>query len=230
MSSHMLGMVGLSFEGSRIIAMWHGYYEAVPTQRREESSSNPTHPDSYKFARTFKLYFLLKLAARHGLYLSLHTQNRACPRPSGELRDQKWLKHACTGSSRSMQNVSRQNTTHFKKTLICTGNKKVTGFNPFLEDGFIRFGGRLQCAPLSNDLRHSILLDGKQHFVYLLIWQTHIYLHYLGVQIILSYLREIFWILCAREAIKKVLNYVFLAGCLKATTVTKSSLHSPRSG
>ena len=46
---------------------------------------------------------------------------------------------------------------------------KITRFNPFLEDGLIRLGGRLQCADLSTDLRHPILLDGKHHFVHLLI-------------------------------------------------------------
>jgi hypothetical protein len=58
---------------------------------------------------------------------------------------------------------------------------KITRFNPFLEEGLIRLGGRLQCADLSKDLRHPILLDGKHHFVRLLIWQTHIRLHHLEV-------------------------------------------------
>ena len=80
---------------------------------------------------------------------------------------------------------------------------KITRFNPFLEDGLIRLGGRLQCAGLSTDLCHPILLNGKHHFLHLLIWQTHIRLHHLGVRIILSELREEFWILRARQAIKK---------------------------
>jgi hypothetical protein len=82
---------------------------------------------------------------------------------------------------------------------------KITRFNPFLEDGLIRLGGRLKCADLSKDFRHPILLDGKHHSVHLLIWQMHIRLHHLGVRIILSELRE-FWILQARQAIKKVLH------------------------
>lgn len=79
---------------------------------------------------------------------------------------------------------------------------KITRFNPFLEDGLIRLGGRLQCAGLSTDLHHPILLDGKHHFVHLLNWPTHIRLHHLGVRIILSELREEFWILRAHQAIK----------------------------
>jgi len=46
---------------------------------------------------------------------------------------------------------------------------KITLFNPFLEEELIRLGGRLQCAALSKDLPHPLLLDVKHHFVHLLI-------------------------------------------------------------
>jgi len=46
-------------------------------------------------------------------------------------------------------------------------------------------------------------LEGKYYIFYLLIWQTQIRLHHLGVQIILSEIREKFWILGASQAIKK---------------------------
>jgi hypothetical protein len=75
-------------------------------------------------------------------------------------------------------------------------DSKIAQFNPFLEDGLIHLGGRLQSADLSEDVRHPLLLDGKHHFVQLLIWQTQIRLHHLGVRIILSEIREGFWILC----------------------------------
>jgi hypothetical protein len=40
----------------------------------------------------------------------------------------------------------------------------------------------------------------------LLLWQTHIRLHHLGVRIVLLEIRQEFWILRARQAIKKVLH------------------------
>jgi hypothetical protein len=52
---------------------------------------------------------------------------------------------------------------------------------------------------------HPILLHGSHHFTTLLIRQTHIRLHHLGVRIVLSELRDEFWILRARQAIKKTL-------------------------
>jgi len=92
------------------------------------------------------------------------------------------------------------------KNTDLPGESKISRFNPFLDDGLIRLGGRLQFAELSEDLRHPILLDGKHCFVQLLIWHTHMPLHHLGVRIVLSELREEFWILRARQAIKKVLH------------------------
>ena len=79
-----------------------------------------------------------------------------------------------------------------QKTDDLPRESKITRFNPFLEDGLIRLGGRLQCADLSKDLRHPILLHGNHRTFYLLIWQMHIRLHHLGVRIILSELREEF--------------------------------------
>jgi hypothetical protein len=82
---------------------------------------------------------------------------------------------------------------------------KIARFNPFLDEGFIRLGGRLQFAKLSREQRHPLLLDGQHHFTKLLILETHIRLHHLGVRIILPELREEFWILRARQTIKQVI-------------------------
>ena len=83
---------------------------------------------------------------------------------------------------------------------------KIAPFNPFLENGLARLGGRLQFADLTMDQRHPLLLDGAHHFTRLLILQTHVRLHHLGVRIVLSELRTEFWIIRARQVIKRVLN------------------------
>jgi hypothetical protein len=93
-----------------------------------------------------------------------------------------------------------------QKNVDLPRDSKIARFNPFIENGLIRLGGRLQFAQLSEGSRHPLLLDGKHHFVQLLIWDTHIRLHHLGVRIILSELREEFWILRARQAIKRALH------------------------
>jgi hypothetical protein len=92
----------------------------------------------------------------------------------------------------------------------------VAHFNPFLDDGYLRIGGRLQFADLSREQIHPILLHGSHHFTELLIMQTHIHLHHMGVRIVLSELREEFWILRARQTIKKILRMCLLCKIAKS--------------
>ena len=68
----------------------------------------------------------------------------------------------------------------------------VVCFNPFLDEGFLRIGGRLRFADLSRKQLHHILLHGSYLFTALLIMETYIRLHHLGVLIVLSELREEF--------------------------------------
>ena len=93
-----------------------------------------------------------------------------------------------------------------QRNLHLPKESKIARFNPFLQNRLICLGGRLQCADLSEASRHPLLLDGKHHFVHLLICQIHIRVHHMGIRINLSELREEFRILRARQAIKKVLH------------------------
>ena len=92
------------------------------------------------------------------------------------------------------------------KNLPLPRGFKVARFNPFLEDGLIRLGDRLQCADLPREQQHMLLLGGAHCFTELLILQTHIQLHHFGICIILSQLRSEFWILRARQTVKRVLR------------------------
>ncbi|GFT95177.1 integrase catalytic domain-containing protein [Nephila pilipes] len=59
---------------------------------------------------------------------------------------------------------------------------KISCFNPFLKDDYLRLGGRLQFSDIPFDTQHPLILDGNLPFVHLLIQHTHIRLHHLGVQ------------------------------------------------
>jgi hypothetical protein len=50
------------------------------------------------------------------------------------------------------------------KNLPLPRRSKVTRFNPFLEDGLNRLGGRIQCADLNREQQHPLLLDGAKRF------------------------------------------------------------------
>jgi hypothetical protein len=67
----------------------------------------------------------------------------------------------------------------FHENLLLPDGSKIARFNPFLDEGFILLGGRLQFAGLSWEQRHPLLLDSQHHFTKLLILQTHICLHHL---------------------------------------------------
>ena len=105
---------------------------------------------------------------------------------------------------------------------------KIARLNPFLDEGFIRLGGRLQFAKLSREQRHPLLLDGQHHFTKLLILQTHIRLHHLGVHIILSEIRENVWIFRARQTIKQVLHSCLPCRIAKGPLGEGKETHYPR--
>jgi len=85
-------------------------------------------------------------------------------------------------------------------------SSKIIRFQPFCEHKLIRLGGRLQFADLSHTEKHPILLDGSHHDTLLLIRHSPIQLHHLGVRVVLSHLIHKFWILRARQNMKKVLR------------------------
>ena len=93
-----------------------------------------------------------------------------------------------------------------RENLQLPEGSKMARFNPFLDEGLIRLGGRLQLANLSREQRQTLLFDGQHYFTKLLILQTHVHLHHLGVRITLPELREEIWILRARQTIKQVLH------------------------
>ena len=99
------------------------------------------------------------------------------------------------------------------------GSSKIAHYNPFLNDSIMRLGGRLQCAQLSYEQRHPAILDEYHQFTRLLIKQTHIRLHHLGVRIVLGELRKEFWILLARQIIKQVIH-----SCLPCKTACSTRL------
>ncbi|GFR23951.1 integrase catalytic domain-containing protein [Trichonephila clavata] len=83
---------------------------------------------------------------------------------------------------------------------------KISCFNPFFKDDYLRLGGRLQFSDIPFDTQNPLIRDGNHSFVHLLIQHTHKRLHHLGVRIVLSELRSTFWILRGGQAIKKALH------------------------
>ncbi|XP_044165233.1 uncharacterized protein LOC122949165 [Acropora millepora] len=79
----------------------------------------------------------------------------------------------------------------------------VTQFGLFLDDGIIKCKGRLNNALLPVNTREPILLPAKHEFTCLLIKQSHESVKHGGIRDTLTTLRERYWVLRGREAVKK---------------------------
>ena len=85
----------------------------------------------------------------------------------------------------------------------------VTQFGLFLDEGVIKCKGGLNNAPLPVNSRNPILLPAKHEFTRLLIKQSHESVKHNGIRDTLTTLRERYWVLCGREAVKK-----FVCSCV----------------
>ena len=82
----------------------------------------------------------------------------------------------------------------------------VNQFGLFLEEGVVKCKGRLNNASLPANTRNPILLPSKHKFVQLLIKQSHDYVKHSGIRDTLTTLRERFWVLRGREAVKQIIR------------------------
>ena len=77
----------------------------------------------------------------------------------------------------------------------------------FLDDmGFLRCGGRIHNAPISELTKFPYLLSRKQQFTKLLVYATHEKLHHAGLNSTVTALRQMYWIPTIRMYVKKLLR------------------------
>ena len=76
--------------------------------------------------------------------------------------------------------------------------------------GFLRCGGRIHNAPLSDLTKFPYLLPAKHPFSRLVIWDIHRRLYHSGTNATLTALRQTYWIHAARQYIKSILRTCFV--------------------
>ena len=85
---------------------------------------------------------------------------------------------------------------------------KIKQFGLYIDDeGMMRSRGRINASSLPPNSKNPLFLPSKHPFVELLILHTHNQIKHSGVRDTLTTLREKFWILCGREAIKKIIRH-----------------------
>lgn len=88
-------------------------------------------------------------------------------------------------------------------SLLSTALNKL---RPFFRDGLIRVGGRLTNSDLDFAQQHPILLPRQDHVVDLIIEYYHKkYLH-AGPELLMSLLRQKYWILSARRIVRQIIH------------------------
>lgn len=108
-------------------------------------------------------------------------------------------------------------------------SSELRSLNAFLDDeGLLRLKGRLQFSDLSYEAAHPVLLPATHHFVELLIKNTHRRLLHAGCLDTMTQLRENFWIVRARQAVKKVLNRCFVCKKMNSKPATEPVAPLPR--
>ncbi|CAG9133315.1 unnamed protein product [Plutella xylostella] len=100
---------------------------------------------------------------------------------------------------------------HFKDELLNIKNDLpvspvLNKLRPFLHNDLIRVGGRFSNSDLDFDNQHPILLPRDDHAVNLIIQYYHKkYLH-AGPELLLSLLRQKYWILSARRVVRRIVH------------------------
>ena len=92
------------------------------------------------------------------------------------------------------------------KKVLRKAGVSLNQLNPRLKEGILKVGGRLVNAPVTHDRKYPIILPYKHHVTDLIIKQCHANLGHMGQESVLSSLRETFWIIKGRSAVRRVLR------------------------
>ena len=73
--------------------------------------------------------------------------------------------------------------------------------------GYLRCGGHIHNAPVSETTKFPYLLPSRHQFFHLIILDIHVTLHHTGTGATLTALRQTYWIPAARHYIKSILRH-----------------------
>ena len=95
-------------------------------------------------------------------------------------------------------------------------NSRLHQLTPFLDsNGLLRVGGRLRHAHLDFEVKHQVILPARGDITRLIVTDRHKKLAHSGAEHVLTHLRQQFWVICGRAAVKRYTRACML--CRKRT-------------
>lgn len=90
------------------------------------------------------------------------------------------------------------------KGTLQSKSSNLKSLSPYLdENGIMRVGGRLQKSLLAEETKHPIILPRNSHLSKLIISDAHLNTLHGGLQLVISYIREAYWIIGIRNLVKQ---------------------------
>ena len=143
-----------------------------------------------------------------------------------------WLRRAqeCFDRERSQLQTQEDVQSADNKQSPVFKSSSIRRLCPILDDsGLLRVGGRLQRSALPFDAKHPVLLPKGHHVTRLLVRHVHEQGdHELGVEHTISELRQRFWVVSAREEVKKCVRSCPV--CIKRRKKPQEQLMAPKTG
>lgn len=94
-----------------------------------------------------------------------------------------------------------------KKGQMVTNKSSLRLLSPFIDaDGLIRVGGRLRLSDAPYNVKHQIVIPGFHPFTHLLLKHHHRKFVHGGIEMTLSVVRDEFWPLNGRKAVRSVIR------------------------
>ena len=97
--------------------------------------------------------------------------------------------------------------------------------SPWMEEGVLRVGGRLNNAPIPYSRKHPIILPSKHVITDLVIREIHVLEGHCGQDHVLATVRNKFWVVHGRVAVRRVLGGCF--SCRKRTAPVGEQFMAP---
>ncbi|XP_018396624.1 PREDICTED: uncharacterized protein LOC108774893 [Cyphomyrmex costatus] len=131
----------------------------------------------------------------------------ASQRFSGPLTADELQKTMTILIKRYQQEVFACELHHLRKNNTVDLHSPILSLNPILDqEGVLRVGGRFRNAPCSYTQKHPIFLPSKGVLTDLIIRDLHLKHFHMGPQLLSTAIRETYWIVHAKNAIKRILK------------------------